>query len=324
MPVKFLKAIRLWSFTIALFFLFSSLHAAPEADRAARDLAQVRALAEAEAKAQTNTDKLETEERIETELPQKLDSYFRYMPSSKVEEQPGEVGIIAAESEYSYGYKAFNKLPVEFSLDTQYISIENTTAVELPAHLSGVSWGIETTLPFFKFSKTYLRLGVFPSFYSDDWNFDSSCFRIPARSLLIYKPSDKLTFIAGIAVYPDFEKEIWPVLGLIYQPSGKLTFNLVPKRPNITYSLTEKLALFAEGGLANSEFEVTKDETKNVVLRYQEARLAGGLKFKFNKFVHSSLAAGGIFNRALKYRDSLGKVNIKNGMYTEFRLEVKL
>ena len=64
MPVKFLKAIRLWSFTIALFFLFSSLHAAPEADRAARDLAQVRALAEAEAKAQTNTDKLETEERI--------------------------------------------------------------------------------------------------------------------------------------------------------------------------------------------------------------------------------------------------------------------
>jgi len=64
MPVKFLKAIRLWSFTIALFFLFSSLHAAVAADSTARDLAQVRALAEAEAKAQTNTDKLETEERI--------------------------------------------------------------------------------------------------------------------------------------------------------------------------------------------------------------------------------------------------------------------
>jgi hypothetical protein len=254
-----------------------------------------------------------------------FDSYFRYMPSRKVDSQSGKIGIMEADSEYSYEFKAFDKLPVKFSLDNKYIGIENTTGVELPAHLVGLTGDIETTLPFFNLDKTYLRLGVSPSFYGEDWDFETSQFRIPSRYFLIHSPNDRWTFIAGIAVYPDFEREVWPILGFIYKANDKLTFNIVPKRPTISYILNDRITLFAEGGASfNSEFEVTKDNLKNVVLRYQERHLGAGIKYKVNKFIQSSISAGGAFNRSLKYRDSLGKVEIKDGAYAEFRLEIRI
>jgi len=254
-----------------------------------------------------------------------MDSYFRYMPSRKVDTQSGKVEIIEADNEYSYEFKASDKLPIKFSLDNRYIGIENTTSVELPAHLVGLTTDIETTLPFFTVNNTYLRLGISPSFYGDDWDFSASSFRIPVRSFLIYRPNNQWTFLAGLAVYPDFENEVFPILGFIYKPNDRLTFNIVPKRPNISYLLNNRVTLFAEGGNSFDEFEVTQNNLKNVVLRYQETHLGAGIKYKVNKYIQSSIYAGGIFNRSLKYRDSnLGKVNIKDGLYTELRVEIKI
>jgi hypothetical protein len=218
-----------------------------------------------------------------------------------------------------------DKLPLKFSLAPQYIGIENTTEVELPSNLTGLTTDIETTLPFFNFDKTYLRLGISPSFYGEDWDFETSNFRIPMRYFLIHQPNAQWTLMAGVAVYPDFQTELLPILGFIYQPNDKLIFRIVPKRPNVSYLLNARVTLFVEGGSSlNSEFEVTKDNLKNVVLRYKQMRLGSGVKLKLNKFIQSSLSAGAVFNRTLKYRDSLGKVNLKDGFYTEFRIEVGL
>lgn len=254
-----------------------------------------------------------------------IDSYFRYMPSRSVDAQSGKVEILEGDTEYSYEFKAFDKLPLKLSLDNKYIGIENTTSVKLPAHLVGLTTDIETTFPFFNVDKTYLCLGMSPSFYGDDWSFRSSGFRLPSRAYLIHQPTDKWTFLAGVAFYPDFENEVLPILGFIYKPNDKLTFKITPKRPNINYILNDKITLFAEGGSTFGEFEVNKDNLKNVVLRYRETHLGAGIKYKVNKFIESSLSCGGIFGRSLKYRDdSLGKVDIKNGVYTELRLEIKI
>lgn len=254
-----------------------------------------------------------------------VDAYIRYLPARSVDAMSGKVGLIESDAEYSYGFKAFDKLPVKFSVDTQYIGIEDTlNNVKLPAHLIGLTTGIETTLPFFSFKETYLRFGLSPAFYADDWDFPASSFRIPAHSFLIYQPSPKWTFLYGVAVYPDFEDEVLPILGFIYKPSDKLVFNIIPRRPNITYSLNDRINLFIEGGSPlNSEFEVTRDNSKNAVLRYKESRLGGGVKFKINPCIQSSISLGGVFNRSLKYRDNQGKVSIKDGLYTEFRVEIR-
>ncbi len=267
----------------------------------------------------------ETEKDTEGNHYCEMESSVKYEPSRGVESVRGEIEIIKSDFTYKYGFKAFDKLPVELSLNTGYIGIDNTVAsVELPARLIGLSTGIETTLPFFNFNNTYFRLGVEPSFYSDSWDFPASSFRIPSYYYAIYRPNPKWTFLLGVAVYPDFVDPVLPVLGFIYKPNDRLTFNIAPRRPNITYALTDRINLFGEGNFViNNEFEVKKDNYKNVVLAYHETYLGAGIKYKLNKYIQTSLSAGGNFRRRLKYSDSLGKVDIKDGLYTEFRIEIK-
>lgn len=254
-------------------------------------------------------------------------SYLRYAPGRSVNAMSGEVEITDTAMEYTLDVKAFGKLPVCFGIETQYIGIDDTLAdVELPSHLVGVSMDVETTFPFFAVDKTYVRFGISPSFYADDWDCPSSAFRVPSRFLLIHLPNDRLTLLAGIAVYPDYEDEVVPVFGFVYKPNERLSLHIVPKRPNISYLLSEKLTLFVEGGLGSSEFEVTRDsdKAKNAVLRYKESRVGTGIKFTPVSFMQGSVSFGGVFNRSLKYRDGQGKVIIKDGWYSELRMEIKL
>ncbi len=251
-----------------------------------------------------------------------LDTYLRYMPASDAKSVSGSIEIIESAIAYAHELKIADQLPVKLSIDAQNTGIENTSEVEMPAHLTSLVTDIETTLPFFGVRDTYQRFGISPSFFGDQWNFDASDFRLPLRYLLIRRPNDRWTFFVGIAVYPDFERKVLPVLGFIYRPNEKLVFNIVPKGPNISYQFNDKLTLFVEeGGSLNSEFEVDKGDRENVVLQYKQARLGTGATFQVNQFLAASLSLGGVFNRSFKYRDSLGKVNLDKGFYSQIKIE---
>ncbi len=259
--------------------------------------------------------------------PSEIDSFVRYMPSRSTQGVSGRVSIIESAAEYSYEFKAFGQLPVEFFLANRYVGINNTTEVELPAHLVGLSSGLEATLPFLNLKNTYLRVGVNPNFYSDNWTLRSRSFRISSRYFIIMQPDTKFTFLAGVVVTPGPHGAVvpglvLPVVGFIYKPNTRWVFNLVPKRPTINYSFNDHLTLFAEGGISSSEFYVPKGNRKGVALDYNASRLGGGLEYKFNKFIQATISAGRVFSRSLKYGDSLGKVTIKPGAYTEFRVVI--
>lgn len=49
----------------------------------------------------------------------------------------------------------------------------------------------------------------------------------------------------------------------------------------------------------------------------------GGVRVKLNKFIQTSFSTGAIFNHSLKYLDNQGKVNIKDGIYAEFRTQIR-
>jgi len=266
----------------------------------------------------------EDAEKKENKPSQELESSVRYEPKSDARGQSGGVQITKADYLYKYDFKAFDKLPVEVSLYNRYTGINSSVSeVRFPAKLIELATGIETTVPFFNLNKTYFRLGVAPSFYSDTWDFPSSSFRIPSHYYAIYQPNPKLTLLGGVYVFPDTQNPVFPILGFIYNPNEKLSFNIVPPRPNITYALTDKISVFGEGSFSiDNEYEVKFDSTRTAVIRYYETYLGAGIGYKPNKFIKASLSVGGSFRRRLTYDDSLGKVNIKDGMYTALRVTV--
>lgn len=266
---------------------------------------------------------LKEEPSEDDDLPGEFSNYYRYMPRQGVSENKGTVGITEVASEYIYDFKAFGELPLEVGVGAQYTGIDNSTNFSLPRRLTEVSTGVEATLPFF-FDKTYLRLGAVPSFFSDNWSFNSIAFKMLGKAYFIYKPSDKLIFIGGVASFPGFYSTIAPIAGVIYKPDDKWSFNLVPPRPNIDYALTKKLNVFAEYSLTSNEYKVTKDDERNITLQYQEQHAGMGLNYRFNKYIESSVSMGQIFKRNFQYRDSLGKLKIQSGLYSEFKVTINM
>jgi len=253
-----------------------------------------------------------------------VEAYTRYMPSSGAHDMSGDVGVVDSAAEYSYAFKAFDKLPVQFGLKTKYIGVDNSTGVKLPAKMTGLTIGVETTFPFFKLDKTYVRVGAYPSFFGENWSMEASTFRLPSRFFLIHEANDKLILIAGVAVYPRFRQSVWPIAGFLYKPNDRLSFSITPERPNVSYKLSERLTVFAVADASYGEYEVKKDGRDNAILQYKEYSLGTGLTYKLNNSVDITLDGGAAFNRYFKYRDSLGKVNVKNGGYVELRTEIKL
>jgi hypothetical protein len=253
-----------------------------------------------------------------------VDSYVRYISSSPDKAQPGKVEIIQSEVNYSYNLKLFGELPVKLAVNPEYISINRSVATKLPAHLTSFTADIETTFPFFNLKQTYFRIGLSPSFNGDNWDFNSSDLRIPSRYYAIYQLNEKWTFVCGVAVFPNYENTILPIAGFIYKPNDKLLFNFTPDRPNISYALTDRFTLFVEADGSIEEYVVTRDGQENVKLRYTQAHLGSGVRFKINKFTETSLSVGGVLDHTLRYRDTGGKVSIKDGFYVEFRIEARI
>ncbi|MDD5501147.1 MAG: DUF6268 family outer membrane beta-barrel protein [Candidatus Omnitrophica bacterium] len=253
-----------------------------------------------------------------------LDNYLRFMPSCGVSGQSGRVSIVDTATEYNYNVKIFGQLPVEFAVGEKYISIVNSTAVDLPSRLTSVFFGVETTLPFFAVKNTYFTIGLAPVFDTGDWGIRSSALSFVQRYFFIYQLDEKMVFVSGVSIAPHEKDPVMPILGFIYKPNERLTFNILPKQPEISYVLNNRLTVFGQADMTMDEYKVTRRGVKNNVLEYNEIHAGAGLRYKMNKHIQGSVSAGGVFNRSLKYRDGGGKAQIEDGMYMELRIDINV
>ncbi len=251
----------------------------------------------------------------------------RLMPAVTLDDQPGSIGFNEQGFEYAHDVKAFGRLPLEFSLATRRIGIDDrgiVSTVPLSSQLTAVQVGVEGTVPLGSLPHTYLRAKVMPSCNTDNWSYRASAVRVPVHIYGIYQPNDQWTWVAGIAIYRDYKERFFPIVGFIYKPNDRLTVSLVPDRPEISYALTKRLSVFGEGGASYEEYDVRKGDFRDVVLRYRETHLGGGVTVKLTSRISASVSSGYMFDRYLEYGDSRGKFNVKNGAYTEGRMEIAL
>lgn len=313
---------------LAAFFILISLTVTPglckDAPLVAEAVAEAVAGAVAGAPASHVAGAPDAVEELIGKNPRSIETSLKYSPRSSASAQEGGIGLIESNTGFEYKFALSGKQPVTISFQHRYIDIDNSTQVSLPDRLVGFDLGIETMYQLNNFSETYLSLGVSPSFYSDDWDLHAFKFRIPTHCYFIRRPDKKTTLIAGIMVDSDFDYYVFPVLGLIYEPTEKLTFVLIPDKPSINYSISDKLSVFVEGNIdLDQEFKVSQDHG-HAILRYEELKAGAGVSFAFNDHFLASLSAGGVFKRRFQYKDSqFGKVCLKDGLYSEFKLQLE-
>jgi hypothetical protein len=253
-----------------------------------------------------------------------LDTYLKYIPSRKDKTNSGSISIVQSAAEYSHDLKIKDTLPLQLGVETKYTGINNTTKLKLPSSLTFAAFGAEVTLPFFTLKDNYFRINIAPSLFGSRWNFRASSFRLLQQYFIISQPNEYLTLLLGVAVFPDFEDKVLPLFGFIWEPNDKISFNIIPKNPNITYSLNKRLEFFLEGDIDLGEYEVDRGEEKNLVLKYSQTIAGLGFRYNINKNTQFLFSTGGVFNRSLEYRDGSGKVSIKNGAYIHCQFQVRI
>lgn len=252
----------------------------------------------------------------------------RHIYSSDVTASSGEIDITESGVEYSHGYNLKNGLPINFSIDIKHIDINHDNlSVPIPNHLESRSIGLGTKfpVPFIGDNKNYfIGLDTFPTFNTDTWDAESHNFRIPSRTYLIYKRNDNFMLVAGFWYLPQYDTQFLPIIGMIYKPNDKLSFNLASSHPNITYQLNEKTKALLEFNFISEEYQVTRGTQDDVSLKYRETTTGVGFEHQFTKNLLGSVSVGGVFGRKLHYyEDNNGKVIPDSGIYTSASLSAK-
>ncbi len=246
----------------------------------------------------------------------------RHTYSSDIEATDEDIDITSTKFDLTCKFKVAGELPLDISLEVGHKDINADTSVDLPSRLESRRLGLSTKFPapFIQDERFFVGLDIFPTLNTDDWDLEPGAFRIPFRSYLIFKESDDFILVGGVSVRPEYEREVLPVVGLIYRPNDRLAFNLASDDPNVSYKLTDATLLRWEFQYAFDEYEVTRGAQEGVVLRYQEISSGFGIEHRFNEAFKGIVSAGGVFNRQLEYSDEVGKVAPDTGFYTSARI----
>lgn len=246
----------------------------------------------------------------------------RHIYPSDIKATDGTIDVTTTEFDLVCKFKVAGQLPVDISLDVGHMDINADTPVDLSSHLESRRLGFSTKFPapFIADDRFFMGLDIFPTLNTDSWDWKSGAFRIPFRSYLIFKESDDLILVGGVSVRPEYEREVIPLIGLIYRPNDRLSFNFASDDPNISYQLNDATLLRWELQYAFDEYEVTRGAQEGVVLQYQEISSGFGIEHQFNETFKGTVSAGGVFNRRLEYKDDVGKVAPETGFYTSARL----
>lgn len=246
----------------------------------------------------------------------------RHIYPSDIEATDDDIDITSTKFDLTYKFKAAGELPVDISLDVGHKDINADTSVDLPSRLESRRLGFSTKFPapFIADDRFFIGMDILPTLNTDNWDWESGAFRIPFRGYLIFKESDDFILVGGVTVRPEYEREVIPVIGLIYRPNDRLSFNFASDDPNISYKFNDVTLLRWELQYVFDEYEVTRGAQEGVVLQYQEISSGFGIEHQFNETFKGAVSAGGVFNRQLEYKDDAGKVAPEAGFYTSARL----
>jgi hypothetical protein len=247
---------------------------------------------------------------------------LRHIYASDIEATDTEIAVTKTEFDGKYELKLFDELPVEVSLGLGHIDIGEDDPVDVPSHLESRRLGLSTKFPapFIEDDRYFMGVDIFPTLNTDAWEWEPGAFRVPSRAYFIFKESDDFILVGGVSARPEHDNAVLPVLGMIYRPNERLSFNLAQDHPNITYQWNEATKLLMEFDYAFDEYEVNRGTQRGVVLKYRECASGFGIEHQWGEGVAGALSAGAVFNRRLEYKDGAGKIAPDTGVYVSLKL----
>jgi hypothetical protein len=144
------------------------------------------------------------------------------------------------------------------------------------------------------------RIEALPGIYSNARDITWRDFNVPFEIAGSYFVSADLILLAGIYVDVNASPPVFPVLGVHWKLSDKWVIEGIPPRPQIQYTLSDSVTLFAGADLREETFVVDNQfgssrgipQLNNAIVEYSEIRAGAGLTWKVSKRVTMDIEGG--------------------------------
>ncbi len=161
-------------------------------------------------------------------------------------------------------------------------------------------------------SALLVRIEAHPGAYGSFKHGNSRLFNVPITIGASYFQTPDLVFIAGLGIDPNSNVPVFPAVGVHWKVSDRWLIDGVAPRPQVQFSLTDKITLFAGADIRNGTFRmdnqfghsVRLEKLNNAILDYWEVRGGGGLTWAIWNGVNLDIEGGVVpyrrfdFNRA--------------------------
>jgi hypothetical protein len=153
------------------------------------------------------------------------------------------------------------------------------------------------------------RIAALPGIYSNARDVTSRAFNVPFEVAASYFVSADLIFLGGVYVDVNAGTPVFPVIGVHWKVSDKWVIEGMPPRPQIQYTLSDSVTLFAGADLREETFVVDNKfgtlrgspQLNNAILEYNEIRAGAGLTWKVSKNVTLDVEGGCTPYRRFEY-----------------------
>lgn len=145
------------------------------------------------------------------------------------------------------------------------------------------------------------KLDIAPGLYTDFDDLSGDDVAFPFTVSLIRSVHEQLSVLAGLAVFPGFERSWDPRLGARWSPVSQLTFDLMYPESRVTLYPQEGWEVYAGVGLdRTSQFALDEDDEREALL-LEETRWSLGLSHPLGDGLRMTWEAGLVMNRRLEF-----------------------
>lgn len=196
-------------------------------------------------------------------------------------------------------------VPLDFM--AQHISLGEVPDAPVPEAIRTLSLGTGLV---FKSSEDLVLMGRLGGTFLRTSGLESKDLGLSAGLLGMWRYSPALTYVFGVMLNPDSDRQALPVVGVNWVINPHLVLSLTPPRPRLTYQPNERWNFHLGANLNGATFRTSAtmgtrlgDARYNGALgSYRDVRVGGGFGHAFTPSLHLEAEAGVSVNREINYQ----------------------
>ena len=164
------------------------------------------------------------------------------------------------------------------------------------------------------YSGLSLQVDAWPGIYSDWRDIDGGDLFMPFGLTALYAVSPEFALLAGFEIYPEFQREIDPRLGLRWAPLENLVVDLAYPESRVTFSPSLEWDLYAGASMIKTlEWQLKRTDERDHLM-IDENRVFAGLRKLLLNDLKLVFEAGQVFDHELDFTEGPA-ISVEDALY---------